>query len=58
MLAYKNTAIFNTLDLLGTKKYFYSIQEALIVWKYSNLLGVVVFLAFILLVYWAVRKKT
>ena len=61
LLIYKGTAVVNTLDPLGTKFYFYSVQRQLIEWKYANILGFILFIAFILLIgffLWKYRNHT
>jgi len=46
LLVYKGTAVINKLDIFGTKEYFYSLQRQLIDWRYANVLGIVLFIAF------------
>lgn len=50
LLVYKGTAIFNTWDIFGTKSYFYSIQNQLMGWEYANLLGIAIFILFVLVI--------
>lgn len=60
LLIFKGTSVFNSWDLFGTKQYFYSIQNALIGWQYANLLSIILFLIFILIVgifLWKRHKK-
>ncbi len=56
LIIYKGTSIINKLDIFGTKDYFYSIQRQLIGWQYANILGIAVFLLFILVVGWFLWK--
>ena len=56
LIIYKGTAIINTLDIFGTKSYFYSIQRQLIEWQYANILGIAVLLLFILIIGWSLWK--
>ncbi len=59
LIIYRGTAIVNTLDIFGTKDYFYSIQRQLIEWQYANILGIVVFFLFAILIGWFLwRYKT
>ncbi len=60
LLVYKGTSVFNTWDIFNTKDYFYSIQRQLIAWDYSNILGIVIFFLFILVVggfLWKYKSK-
>jgi cytochrome c-type biogenesis protein len=50
LVIFKGTAIINTLDIFGTRSYFYSIQRTLIEWKYANITGIILFLLFIIVV--------
>jgi cytochrome c biogenesis protein CcdA len=50
LLLYKGTTVFNTWDIFGTKSYFYSIQRQLIGWEYANILGIISFILFILII--------
>lgn len=47
LIIFKNTAPVNSWDLLGTKNYFYSIQNAIINWPYANIVGGLVLLLFV-----------
>jgi cytochrome c biogenesis protein CcdA len=47
MVLYKGTSVVNTWDIFGTKQYFYSVQNSLLNWQYSNMLGALVFVIFI-----------
>jgi cytochrome c biogenesis protein CcdA len=60
LIIYKGTTIVNNFDIFGTKSYFYSIQRTLIEWQYANVLGITLFVVFILLVgafFWRYKKK-
>ncbi len=60
LLIYKGTAIINTIDIFKTKSYFYSIQRQLIGWKYANILGIIVFVIFIIIIgrfLWKYKSK-
>lgn len=60
LVIYKGTAIINTWDIFGTKSYFYSIQRKLIEWQYANILGIVLFLLFIIFVggfFWKYKNR-
>jgi len=57
LLVYRGTAVFNSWDIFGTKTYFYSIQRQLMVWKYSNILGIVLFIAFLVLLWFFLKKN-
>lgn len=60
LLIFKGTGPINTWDVFGTKQYFYSFQNALIAWPYANVLGVIVFLLFAILIgrfFWKKRKN-
>ena len=50
LVIFKGTAIINTLDIFGTRSYFYSIQRTLIEWQYANIIGIILFLLFITVV--------
>ena len=50
LVIFKGTSIFNTWDFFKTKQYFYSFQNMLIEWKYANVLGIVVFGLFVVIV--------
>lgn len=52
MLIYRGTGIINTFDIFGTRQYFYSSQRHLIEWSYANILGIALFIAFIMLLVW------
>ena len=56
LLIYKGTAIFNTIDIFGTRDYFYSIQRLLIEWQYANILGIALFFLFVIVVGWFLWK--
>ncbi|MBI4453539.1 sulfite exporter TauE/SafE family protein [Candidatus Woesearchaeota archaeon] len=57
IIIYKGTSIINKLDIFGTKSYFYSLQSAFIEWKYANLIGIAVFIFFILIIGYFLRKE-
>tara|TARA_Y100000310_G_scaffold58837_1_gene54165 strand:- start:1689 stop:2615 length:927 start_codon:yes stop_codon:yes gene_type:complete len=57
MLIYKGTSVVNTWDVFNTKQYFYLLQEKLIAWQYNNILGAVLFIIFIGLLYWGLKRK-
>ncbi len=59
MILYGGTGIFNGLDILKTKDYFYSIQDALLSWKYANIFSLIIFTVFIggLALFFFRRKK-
>ena len=60
LIVFGNTAIVNTLDLLGTKEYFYLLQNKLIVWEYASLLGGVALAMFALVLgyfLWKGRRR-
>ncbi|MAG38704.1 hypothetical protein CMO90_01320 [Candidatus Woesearchaeota archaeon] len=49
LLIFKGTGFINVFDIFKTKKYFYSLQDLLIVWPYSNILGMILFIVFVVL---------
>lgn len=54
----QNTALVNTLDLLGTRDYFYSLQNQLIAWKYAQPASITIFFLFIFtLIYFLWKHK-
>lgn len=57
LLIFKGTAIVNTWDIFGTKDYFYSIQRSLIGWQYANILGIVLFVFFVVMIYVILKKS-
>ncbi len=50
LLVYKGTAVINTFDIFGTRTYFYSVQDKLLAWEYANILGIVVFFLFVVII--------
>jgi len=56
LLVYRGTAVFNSWDIFKTKDYFYSLQRYLMGWEYSNILGIVILIAFITFL-WIFLKK-
>ncbi|NOZ81339.1 MAG: cytochrome c biogenesis protein CcdA [DPANN group archaeon] len=60
MVIFQGTALVNTWDFLGTKQYFYSVQDALMAWQGAPLFSMVVFSLFVLgfgYFFWRQRKK-
>lgn len=57
IIIYKGTALINRIDIFGTRPYFYLLQSKLIEWKYANVLGVLLSLAFILVLWYVLKKK-
>ena len=57
LIIYKGTALFNTLDIFGTKKYFYSIQRQFIGWQYANAVGMAVLIIFLIILGWFLWNK-
>jgi len=56
IIFFEGTGVLNTWDLLGTKQYFYSLQNALLKWEYANVVGLVGLVLFVLVVGYFVRK--
>ncbi len=55
IIFFEGTGVLNTWDLLGTKQYFYSLQNWLLGWEYANVVGgglLVVFVAVLGYVVW------
>ncbi len=50
LLIFKGTGPINAYDLFGTRQYFYSLQDKLLVWDYASSFGIVVFISFVLVV--------
>lgn len=57
LVIYKGTSIVNTIDIFGTRDYFYSIQRQLIGWKYANILSIALFVLFMILIGWFFWKN-
>jgi cytochrome c biogenesis protein CcdA len=57
MIAYQGTSVFNTWDFLGTKKYFYSMQNLLLENQFADLISFALFSVFMILVGWYFYKK-
>ena len=60
IVIFQGTAVVNTWDIFGTRQYFYSVQDALIGFKYANLLGIILLLGFIIcigLFLWRYKEK-
>ncbi len=47
VIFFEGTGVFNTWDILGTKQYFYSLQNLLLGWKYANMVGGAVLVVFL-----------
>ncbi len=47
IIFFEGTGVLNTWDLLGTKQYFYSLQNLLLGWKYANVVGGAVLVLFL-----------
>ena len=55
---FRNTAIFNNLDILKTKQYFYIFQDSLLKWQYGNIIGLgILGIVVICLIYYWVKKS-
>ncbi len=50
LLVYKGTSVVNTWDIFGTKTYFYLFQNKLLAWDYANILGIVAFFSFVIII--------
>ncbi|PIO00633.1 hypothetical protein COT72_00160 [archaeon CG10_big_fil_rev_8_21_14_0_10_43_11] len=48
IIVFQGTGVFNTWDFLGTKQYFYSLQDWLIAWAPANVVSFVLFAIFML----------
>jgi len=60
LVIFGGTGVFNNEDFLGTKSFFYSLQNLLLGWKYANLAGgvaLIVFVAGVGYVVWKEIKK-
>jgi len=60
LLLFQGTGIVNTWDFLGTKQYFYSIQNNMLSWAYINQLSLGLLILFVLgliVFFWKKRKK-
>lgn len=60
MMVFNGTGFINSLDLLGTKQFFYSLQDSLLNWGYAGIFSAIVFLLFIALLivfFWRGGKK-
>ena len=57
MLAYNGTAALNALDPLRLSEFFYSGQNALISWKYSQIAGIMALAVFAIGVGWFLWKR-
>ncbi len=51
------TAIFNTLDLIGTKSYFYSVQNQLLNSPNASLIGGITLILFIIVLIWVILRN-
>ncbi len=49
IVLFEGTGKVNSWDFLGTKPYFYSLQNLLLGWKYANVVGAGLFVLFVLL---------
>ena len=56
IIFFEGTGVLNTWDLLGTKQYFYSLQNLLMTWEYANVVGWVGLVLFLVCVWYFVRK--
>jgi len=57
ILIFQGTGIVNSLDLFGTKQYFYTFQRLLLEWKYATITGAVLLSIFSVLVLYFVLKE-
>ena len=57
MIIYKGTSVVNNWDILGTKQYFYSIQDKLIGWEQANLVGIILIILFIVVLGSSLLKR-
>ncbi|MBI4447852.1 cytochrome c biogenesis protein CcdA [Candidatus Woesearchaeota archaeon] len=56
IIIFKGTGFVNKLDIFGTKKYFYSLQNQLLNWQYANQLGIVLLILFITSIAWLILR--
>ena len=52
LIIFQGTGVINAWDVLGTKKYFYAVQGAMLAWPYIHVVSVAVFAVFFLVVAW------
>ncbi len=57
IIFFEGTGVLNTWDILGTKQYFYSLQNWLLGWEYANVAGGGLFLGFVALLVYFVWKE-
>ncbi len=59
LIVYKGTSFVNTIDIFGTKAYFYTTQRALLEWKYANMVGAGTLAAMVIAIagFWWWRRK-
>ena len=57
IIFFEGTGVLNTWDLLGTKQYFYSLQNLLMTWEYAHLVGGVLLGLFVLVLWYFVWKE-
>ena len=56
LVVFRGTGAVNKFDLFGTRDYFYSIQNSLMAWEHANIIGMVVFVLFIVLLALFLRR--
>ncbi len=57
LLIFGSTAIVNTVDLLGTREYFYSLQRALLEWEPASVAGIAGLVVLAMMIVYSWRKK-
>ncbi len=56
IIFFEGTGVLNTWDVLGTKQYFYSLQNLLLRWEYAHVVGGVLLGLFVLVLWYFVWK--
>ena len=57
LLIFGGTALFNTLDLLSTKQYFYTVQNAILNYPHASLVGTILLIAFIVITVVVIKRS-
>lgn len=56
IIFFEGTGIINSVDLLGTKQYFYSFQNMLLEWEYANIIGVFILVLLLSMIGYAIWR--
>lgn len=56
LVVFKGTGQVNKFDIFGTRQYFYSVQNSLVNWEHANILGMALFVLFVIIIISFLRK--